>query len=336
MIFEKMTGLTHRVREIFVERRYCQWCEARQKVEVRSLTMFAESQPRGTDSAEFYKWSFFFLSAVILVTICLILVTSDIENNTDEFEIENSILSTDEPVIIGTRADESCPAGGSVNGDQEYSCGSSCHDVQSASKVILSTSYQAMSPGETITVTVRITGAEAQSSSVGVFLVTSLSSEESHPGEGGWEILSDPSGSTNFNYYLKDAVYGGGAWTWTLKAPANPGTYYLYAREHHGNGQKYWQENTNGLKFDVIETEGSGSGWLPLIYVFTGLIISFFVILIIKTIRKRDSSKKGGTKDFQDVYEDGETMIECPKCACSLKAKNRNRHKRRCTIRGRI
>ena len=32
---------------------YCQWCEVRQNVEVRSLTMFAESQPKGTDSAEY-------------------------------------------------------------------------------------------------------------------------------------------------------------------------------------------------------------------------------------------------------------------------------------------
>ena len=32
---------------------YCQWCEVRQNVEIRSLTMFAESQPGGTDSAEY-------------------------------------------------------------------------------------------------------------------------------------------------------------------------------------------------------------------------------------------------------------------------------------------
>ena len=31
---------------------YCQWCEPRQNVEVRRLTMFAESQPERTDSAE--------------------------------------------------------------------------------------------------------------------------------------------------------------------------------------------------------------------------------------------------------------------------------------------
>ena len=32
---------------------YCLWCEVRQKVEILSLTMFAESQPGGTDSAEY-------------------------------------------------------------------------------------------------------------------------------------------------------------------------------------------------------------------------------------------------------------------------------------------
>jgi len=37
--------------------KYCQWCEARQKVEVCSLTMFAESRSRRADSAEYRKIS---------------------------------------------------------------------------------------------------------------------------------------------------------------------------------------------------------------------------------------------------------------------------------------
>ena len=299
-----MTGITYWVKEIFGGRR-------------------------------FYKLGFIFLVAVTVAMMCSIFVTSDMEKNSDKFEIIKSIQPTDEPVIIDTRADEGCPAGGAVNGNQEYSCGSACHNVQSVSNVVLSSSYQTLSPGDTITVSVRVTGAETDSTPLGVFLVTSLSSEMSQPRDEGWEILSDPGGSTSYNYYLKDAVYGGGAWTWTLKAPENPGTYYLYAREHHGNGQKYWQENTNGLKFDVIERESSGSGLLILLYVFMGLIMSVFAILIVYAIRKHDSSKKAGQRDSQDLYEDGETMIECPKCGCSLKAKNRNRHERRCTIRRR-
>lgn len=227
-------------------------------------------------------------------------------------------------------------SGGSESDDQEYNCGSSCHNVQSASTVDLSASNRTPVPGGTISVSITVNNAETDGSPMGVFLVAHLSSGGSRPVEDGWEILEDPGGSTNYNYYLKENVHGGETWTWTLKAPGKSGTYYLYAREHHGNGQNYWQDSTNGLKFEVIGPEGSdtsgrdkdnsGSGSSIVFYVLTSILLSIIIVLIFLAIRKHAPSKKRESRYLQDTVEDGETMIKCPECSCSLKAKNRESH----------
>jgi phosphodiesterase/alkaline phosphatase D-like protein len=88
---------------------------------------------------------------------------------------------------------------------------------------------------------------------MGVFLVKSRTPTNSQPSVDGWVIVSDPSGTTTYNFYQKTGITGGDSWTWTLQAPSIPGTYYLYAREHHGKdtGVPHWQDDAVGLTFTV-------------------------------------------------------------------------------------
>ncbi len=110
MIIDRMTYVSVRVKEIFKEGRLL-------------------------------KWSFLFLSAVIIISLCLLLNTSEIENDTDKFESENPILSTEKSAIIDTRAVESCESGGChqgiepINPKMDYSC-TTCHkgDGEAAEK----------------------------------------------------------------------------------------------------------------------------------------------------------------------------------------------------------
>lgn len=130
------------------------------------------------------------------------------------------------------------------SGNQEYNCGGSCHTTASASVVTMTASKLDPLTNEQITVTVTVSGAEASNSPLGVFLVRSKTPTNSQPSVDGWVVVSDPSGSTTFNYYEEASVTGGVTWTWTLRAPPNPGTYFLYAREHHGNGAEYFKDVT--------------------------------------------------------------------------------------------
>ena len=148
--------------------------------------------------------------------------------------------------------------GGMPSDDREYNCGGdSCHnDDQSASSITMDTSDPDPEPGEELTVDVTVSGAEASSSPMGVFLLKRLETSESMPSEDGWVIVSDPGGSTTYNFYKKEGITGGGTWTWTLKAPQETGSYHLYAREHHGDDTStpYWRNNASGLEFTVADT----------------------------------------------------------------------------------
>jgi len=151
-------------------------------------------------------------------------------------------------------------SGGVGNADREYECaGSSCHnkgEYRSSSTITMNASKLDLETGEEVTVEVTVTGAEEDDPDalMGVFLVRRLETSDSLPSVDGWEAISDPGGSTTYNYHEKTQEGDGGTWTWTLKAPMEPGTYYLYAREHHNNGEKHWQDDTEGLTFTVSDT----------------------------------------------------------------------------------
>lgn len=148
------------------------------------------------------------------------------------------------------------------SGDLEYNCGTSCHDIASAATVSMGASTLNPNPGETITVTVTVTGAEVVAEAFGVFLVRSATSTNSMPSVDGWVIISDPSGTTTFNYYEEPSITGGVVWTWTLQAPLAGGTYNLYAREHHGDpgaNVRYFSEDLVGLTFTITATDNPPS-----------------------------------------------------------------------------
>jgi hypothetical protein len=142
---------------------------------------------------------------------------------------------------------------GASSSNEDYMCGgSSCHGFVSAASISMSASKLNPVEGEQITVTVTVAGSEASGTALGVFLLRSLTTSGDQPSVDGWVIVSDPSGSTTFNYYEEASVTGGVVWTWTLNAPTTAGTYYLYASEHHGNGERYYKDDTVGLTFTVL------------------------------------------------------------------------------------
>ncbi len=146
--------------------------------------------------------------------------------------------------------------GGAGSQDIDYFCGTGqCHNDPSVATVSMSASTLNPNPGETITVTVTVSGAEALNSELGVFLVRSATLTNSMPSVDGWVILSDPSGTTTFNYYEEIVATGDVVWTWTLQAPMAGGTYHLYAREHHGNpagNSRFFAEDLVGLTFTIV------------------------------------------------------------------------------------
>jgi hypothetical protein len=81
--------------------------------------------------------------------------------------------------------------------------------------------------------------------------VSAMTSSNSLPSNDGWTIVSDPTGSTAFNYYEDDQYSGSLTATWTLTAPSINGTYKLYAREVHGNGETYTNRFVSGISFTV-------------------------------------------------------------------------------------
>jgi hypothetical protein len=145
--------------------------------------------------------------------------------------------------------------GGEGSADREWNCGGSCHNDPSAATVTMYASTLTPNPGDTITVTVDVTGAEVVAEPLGVFLVRSQTTTNSMPSLDGWVIVSDPSGVTAFNYYEELSVTGGVNWTWTLQAPMMGGTYNLYAREHHGDpgaNVRYFADTAVGLTFTIV------------------------------------------------------------------------------------
>ncbi len=146
--------------------------------------------------------------------------------------------------------------GGNGSSNKEYNCGDSCHKSESSSTISMTASNLTLNPGEIVNVTVTITGSEVDDSHQGVFLTKSKGESNSKPSVDGWVIISDPSGSTTYNYYEEDSITGGVVWTWTLQAPTAEGTYHLYAREHHGGGSRYYKEVSEDLTFTVVSGGG--------------------------------------------------------------------------------
>ena len=109
--------------------------------------------------------------------------------------------------------------------------------------------------GEAVTVMVNVTGGEASGAPLGVALLSALAASNSLPSDAGWTIVSDPTGTTAYNYHEITSYTGSVSWTWTLNAPSTAGPYALYAREVHGNGDTYSRDFSTGLVF-IVGSEG--------------------------------------------------------------------------------
>ena len=145
--------------------------------------------------------------------------------------------------------------GGIGSSDQAY-CGEGCHNVMSTAAIEMHASDTDLLPGDIVTVTVNVSGGEADGTPLGVMLIVSLSPAESLPSAKGWTIISDPSGSTALNYYEVPSFTSQISLTWTLETPSAEGIYTLYARVMHGNGGAYAKNSVTGIAF-IVGTQGN-------------------------------------------------------------------------------
>ena len=143
--------------------------------------------------------------------------------------------------------------GGVSPGNYQYGA-PSCHSKQSSSSISMTATNYTPDPGMSVTVTVTVTGGEASGTPLGVLLISALTSSNSLPSNAGWTITADPTGTTQYNYYEVDSYAGSLSASWTLNAPSTNGTYKLYAREVHGNGETYTNRFVSGITFTVGST----------------------------------------------------------------------------------
>jgi hypothetical protein len=152
--------------------------------------------------------------------------------------------------------------GGPGDSNLEYDCGQSCHyadlgGVQSSSTISMNTNNSNPEVGNEVIVNVIVSGTEqASGEPISVFLLTELSFVESQPTDSGWTIISDPHGGTSNSIQEPADSSGGVTFQWILKAPLSPGSFTLYAREHHGDGADvpYFKDFTPGITFDVFSS----------------------------------------------------------------------------------
>jgi hypothetical protein len=231
----------------------------------------------------------------------------------------------------------SADPGGAPSANLEYNCSGSCHTTVSESAISMKASKTDPAAGEQITVTVTVSGAEAQGTPIGAFLLVKFTRGESQPSDQGWTIVSDPSGETSYNYYLMENTFGGGAeFTWTLKAPAMPGNYSLYAREHHGGGWELYREFSDGLDFKVgppktvKEDDGSSTSTATFLLLGGAVVVIIAGVFVFMAYQKNLEKKAKENKIELAKEEKRQTldpgMVRCPECSCELKKKNLKKH----------
>jgi preprotein translocase subunit SecG len=232
--------------------------------------------------------------------------------------------------------------GGRGSANREYNCsGSSCHATRGSSTIRMSASNLTPIAGQVIKVTVTVTGSEASSSPMGVFLIRSLTSGSSRPSVDGWEIITDPSGSTSYNYYERPDVTGGDTWVWTLRTPEKPGNYRLYAREHNGNGNSYWNDHTDGITIKVgantdasEDPEPTDATFYIILIIFILSILLIFYLLHSRQEKAKAKDRRPSRKRSKDLKGSRSTnnkhsLTKCDVCGCSLKEENLERHLRK-------
>ncbi len=141
--------------------------------------------------------------------------------------------------------------GGWSDGDEDYNCGGSCHvgpTNHGTGTIVVSADKESVITGQFVVVTVNVTETQlGDNSRIGVFLLRSLTGQDDTPSMDGWQVLQDPKGGS-YNYVEKTSPGSGEtvAFSYTLRAPATPGDYTLYARVHHGSTARnaLWEDST--------------------------------------------------------------------------------------------
>jgi hypothetical protein len=156
------------------------------------------------------------------------------------------------------------PASGAFNGgvgtsDKEYGCGDNCHDDPSTCTIAMSATNTTPAPGDTVTVTVDVSGGQASGNELGVMIASATTTTNSLPSDGGWTIISDPAG-TAYNYYEVDSYTGSLSASWDLSAPTELGIHMLFARVLHGGDGPCVADYSGGLMFTVTDYTGGGDG----------------------------------------------------------------------------
>jgi len=141
--------------------------------------------------------------------------------------------------------------GGVPDSNLDYGCSTNCHTKQSGSAITMDASATDLDIGQSVTVSVGVTGGEASGTPLGVMIVSALTKDGSLPSDAGWTITSDPTGSATNNYHEVGAYAGSVTMSWTLTAPSTAGVYTLYAREIHGNGDTWKNDYSAGIAFIV-------------------------------------------------------------------------------------
>lgn len=150
---------------------------------------------------------------------------------------------------------------GGVDSDNlEYDCGGSCHDATSTSVITMSATNVTPAPGGALTLTVGVSGGEADDSPLGVMIVSATTNTNSLPSADGWTIVADPSGSTTYNYYEVSDYQSSVSMSWDLTAPSSLGVHVLFAREMHGGPGTYANDYSAGLVFTVTDYSGGDDG----------------------------------------------------------------------------
>lgn len=143
-------------------------------------------------------------------------------------------------LMIGLTPSLTANPGGEGNGEQDFTCGGSCHgdpglSGESSALLTMSADREPYAGGP-VEVSLNAAGMElSERRVVGFFLLSSTNGVRDTPADGGWTLLSDGAGGAD-NYvetHVLDAD-AGATITWSLRAPATEGSHTLFGVIQHG------------------------------------------------------------------------------------------------------
>tara|TARA_B100000945_G_scaffold37093_1_gene25058 strand:+ start:2179 stop:3279 length:1101 start_codon:yes stop_codon:yes gene_type:complete len=143
-------------------------------------------------------------------------------------------------MILSTTISTANP-GGKGDDIRSRDCAGSCHASSSSNGISdaeLDIQYpEQVYAGLLMEIETWVSFVEVSSNNmVGLALLVNEEGAKDLPGNDGWEVVTDPNGGTNNYVEIVDSfsLQNEVRKTWTLRAPASPGTYELYLAVQHG------------------------------------------------------------------------------------------------------